>query len=115
MRFRSTTTSGSTARRCIRKNKSVPPASTLALPACCCRSPTASPTLVGSKYSKFFKASSPQTRAIQFSILAAPPGPSAPSHLAGEGWDGGGEARPGHSTSLHPHPRPPPSQGEGKD
>src|SRR5713101_3162153 len=59
MRFRSTTTSGSRARRCIRKNKSVPPASTLALPACCRRSATASPTLVGSKYSKFFKASSP--------------------------------------------------------
>ena len=33
----------------------------------------------------------------------------------GERLGRGGEARLGHIAGLRPHPRPPPSQGEGKD
>jgi hypothetical protein len=38
----------------------------------------------------------------------------SPSPLAGEGWDGGGQARsvsPCPAPLFHPHPRPPPSRG----
>ena len=38
----------------------------------------------------------------------------SPSPLAGEGWDGGGQARsvyPCPAPPFHPHPRPPPLRG----
>jgi hypothetical protein len=40
--------------------------------------------------------------------------PPPPPRGGGLGGVGGREARPGHSTGLHPHPRPPPRTGGGK-